>query len=93
MLVFFKKNTTLTTHLILIFVFGILYWLAGFVETRYRMKSVDTDTFIQPIGLFDAFYFSLVTQTTVGYGNVFPQTRFAQVINIIQLIGILYIYI
>jgi hypothetical protein len=89
----FLKNTTLTTHLILVFVFGILYWLAGFVETYYQIKSVDTDTYIQPIGLFDAFYFSLVTQTTVGYGNVFPQTRFAQVINIIQLIGILYIYI
>ena len=38
--------------------------------------------------IFDCFYFSLVTQTTVGYGDIIPHTRFMRIINIFQMFSI-----
>lgn len=88
-----KNNIKLWTHIKVILVFSVLYWLGGILELYYEMKTLETNEYIKPMNMFDAFYFSLVTQTTVGYGNVLPKSRLSQAINIIQLFGLLLIYI
>ena len=85
-------------HLKLVIVFTIIYWIAGQIQEYYEVKILDnngkeTDKSAESISLFNAFYFSLVTQTTVGYGNHVPITKFTQVINTIQLLTIFGIYL
>lgn len=43
--------------------------------------------------MFDCFYFSLITQTTVGYGIIYPKTFLMKLISIIQLLSIYIVYI
>ena len=98
-----KDGKILTTlkiksHIRIIIIFTILYWIAGKIEKLCNLKILDndgreTDEYIIPITLFDAFYFSLVTQTTVGYGNIFPESRLTQIINAFQLISIFGVYL
>ena len=40
------------------------------------------------INLFDCFHFSLITQTTVGYGNMVPVEFYTKCVNILQLLTI-----
>ncbi len=41
---------------------------------------------------FDAFYFSLVTLTTVGYGDITPVSRVARMLAVLEaMVGLLYI--
>ena len=88
-----KKNIKLRTQFIVVIIFTILYWLVRKIETHYKIKSSETNKEVEPINLFDAFYFSLLTQTTVGYNNVLPRTILTRLTNIIQLMSILFIYI
>lgn len=88
-----NKNIKFIKHIKLIIIFGILYWLGGIIETKYKIEPIEKNKYINKMNLFDSLYFSLVTQTTVGYGNVFPRTRLSQIINIIQLICILVVYL
>lgn len=88
-----KKNIKLRTQFIVIIIFTILYWLVRKIESHYKIKSSETNIEVDPINLFDAFYFSLLTQTTVGYSNIIPRTILTQLINIIQLTSLLFIYI
>ena len=41
----------------------------------------------------DALYFSIVTQTTVGYGDIMPKSKRAKVIVSIQILLSMYINI
>ena len=85
------------TNFSLIFLFTILYWVAGKID-KYTKAPLDPnmgDTGWtgsaekpRPISLFDSFYFSLVTQTTVGYGILRPPTPLTKIINICQLFTI-----
>ena len=92
-----KDDLKIATHFKIIILFGILYWIGGKIEEYYGMKVIEdgeeTDELITPISLFDAFYFSLVTQTTVGYGGMIPESRLTQVINIMQLLSIFGVYL
>jgi len=92
-----KDDLKIISHLKIIILFGVLYWIGGKIESYYGMKVIEdgeeTDELINPISLFDAFYFSLVTQTTVGYGDTIPESRLTQVINIMQLLSIFGVYL
>ena len=92
------ENGKFITHLKIILLFSILYWIANQIETKYNMKVLDdsgntTDKPVKPVTFFNAFYFSLVTQTTVGYGKTTPSTKITQVINIMQLLSIFGVYL
>ena len=41
-----------------------------------------------PMNLLECFHFSLVTQTTVGYGHSYPTNLYSRIINIMQLLTI-----
>lgn len=69
-------------HIGLILLFTILYYLA---EKIYSEPQNDKNN---KLTLFDWFHFSLVTQTTVGYGAIIPTTKILKIINTIQLLTI-----
>ena len=79
----------LTCYTITLFVFAFIYNI---------LYKYDNNSFIKrdknkKYHLFDFFYFSLVTQTTVGYGSMVPTSILSKTINAIQLMTIYGIFI
>ena len=84
--------------------FAFFYWIAGHFHKMHpeydpilntRIGEMETDKeknekakeFI-PWTFGECFYFSLVTQTTVGYGDMVSHTRISRIINVLQLLTI-----
>jgi len=75
------------THLSLVFVFATIYWvLHEFVTRKNALVSSHKDK--KDLTWFDCFYFSIVTQTTVGYGDIVAVSTAARAANIIQLLSV-----
>jgi len=87
-----------------VIIFAFFYWMAGHFHKRYpaydpllkpkigeiesekEKKALKTD--FEPWSFAECFYFSLVTQTTVGYGDMVAHTRISRIINVLQLLTI-----
>lgn len=81
--------------------------IATFFQDRvYRNLSIATAVtlgigtivyhFIEKFGWVDAFYFSVTTLTTVGYGDLCPKTEFGKIFTSIYImvgIGIIFGFI
>ncbi len=61
-----------------IFVFGTILWL---VERRHNRRQFRPNL----IGLFDGFWWSAVTMTTVGYGDKAPKTKLGRAIAMVWM--------
>ena len=71
--VFFKKNTKkfLFNSIIIIVIFTIIYWLCG-NKSNFNLYS--------ELSFIDALYFTLCTQSTVGYGDITPKSQSMRII-------------
>ena len=76
-------------HLALVLFFTILYFLTERLFTQKRKKNDIKD----PMSLLECFHFSLVTQTTVGYGHAYPTNIYSRIINMVQLLTIYGVFI
>ena len=74
--------------MVVVMIFTVAYYVANRVERKLGMIDDITGKKIKPRTLFDAFYFTLVTQTTVGYGHYHAVSKITQVINVMQLFTI-----
>lgn len=64
-------------HLLFILFFtGIYYWLS----------HQATEHFGRPLTLFDSLYFSMITQTTIGFGDIVPTSDTAKSICMGQML-------
>ena len=93
-----SKKNSIYLHFILVIIFSFLYWICGKIETYYKMNITDingkkTEEKVEAMNLYHAFYFSLITQTTVGYGHHPAPTIISRSVNILQLICILLLYL
>ncbi len=61
-----------------IFVFGTILWL---VERKHNRRQFRPNI----LGLFDGFWWSAVTMTTVGYGDKAPKTKMGRAIAMIWM--------
>jgi hypothetical protein len=84
-------KSTIKTHLKIVIFFTIVYYIfnlilhsKGFDHIKYNQKNMS---------LLDCFRFSLFTQTTVGYGEIFPIHNMMKLINILQLFTIYGVFI
>ena len=83
-------------HSILILFFAVLYYFAHQYILNFNnnnggllnpnIDNIDSD--VKPISFFDCVRFSLITQTTVGYGSLVPTHTLTKAINVIQLLTI-----
>tara|TARA_B100001063_G_scaffold247188_1_gene291129 strand:- start:3623 stop:3946 length:324 start_codon:yes stop_codon:yes gene_type:complete len=85
----------LLLHFSLVLLFAILYWLSEKFLINYPniTKKYDLGSAGYPATLYECFYFSLLTQTTIGYGvpeniNDGKKNKLIQTVNIIQMISI-----
>lgn len=92
------QKTKIHSHLVLAIIFGILYWISGKIESYFEMTIIDdygrkTEEKVVPMSLSRCLYFSLITQTTVGYGHHNPPTFISETVNTLQLLSILGVYL
>lgn len=92
------QKTRIHSHLILVVIFAILYWISGKIERYFEMTVIDnygreTKEKVVSMSFFRCLYFSLITQTTVGYGHYDPPTIISETVNILQLLSILGVYL
>jgi hypothetical protein len=76
-----KPHYTIGLGLVLILLFALIYWLGNGIR---RLKDEDKDN---RVSLGDAFYFSMVTFTTVGYGDWYPTDKYRKFVMIEGLLG------
>ena len=75
------------SQLSFVIIFSFLYLLLEWYEPGVNFGDInckDKDTWCS--NYLTLFYFSLVTQATVGYGDIVPKTQKAKFLVIIQLI-------
>lgn len=71
--------------------FGIAWGVIALSDFCYYVSgSVLTGGFVQKIGLFESFYLSVITYTTVGYGDYLPMGWIRGVAALEALSGILF---
>jgi len=61
-----------------ILLFALLYFIGGKFATQYLDEE-------EEIHFFDALYFSIVTQSTVGYGDLVPTNTLTKCLTMLQL--------
>ena len=80
----FSTNPTVNNLLL-----NNLFVLLVFYFVYYSMDAVDPNCFGEPLGPGTAFYFTLTTHSTVGYGDIGPKTGKAKLAVTIHLLCIL----
>lgn len=85
------RNPTTPQHAILFFLaisvaFSLLYWvllplLEGTPSLGYGANRLSAPP---SVGFLDCLYFSVTTQTTVGYGDITPVSGLGKVATVIQ---------
>jgi hypothetical protein len=85
----FFKLTTNKYYFILFYasiaiIFALIYWFFGSSEHLYFDKETN-DQSSDNITLLNAFYFAIVSQTTTGYGDILPKSKFMRCMTIFQL--------
>ena len=78
-----KPQYTIILAVVMILIFTIIYWLGNGIR---RLKESDEDD-TEDVSFCDAFYFSVVTFTTVGYGDWYPKDRYRKFVMIEGLVG------
>ena len=88
-----SNKTMFLQHMLLIVLFAFAYYFAHiYIKHIHNRRSLihpdehkHNDTLIT---FFDCLRFSLITQTTVGYGSLIPTHTITKYINFIQLMTI-----
>lgn len=67
--------------------FGVIHFALMRLNIHaYRLREASPGPTSIPEELLDAVYFSLVTQSTVGYGSILPQSVVAKVVTSVQIL-------
>lgn len=72
----------LLTNVVVIFLFSLVYYSMGDID---QWNGVDVNS-----NLFDFFYFSFTTMTTIGYGDISPKVYKTKIVCIFQQLIVLF---
>jgi len=65
--------------------FACVYYALASADERHFRNNTHTTLSDAPIGVIDAIYFSLVTQSTVGFGSIVPTSSLAKLLVSLQV--------
>ena len=71
----------LLSQLMVIPIFAIIYWVINKYEQGKHFKGLGGD---EPFT--DFLYYSMVTQTTVGYGDITPISTHTRILAMVQML-------
>jgi len=74
-----RMRLTLRSYLELIISFSLLYVYLGLVNQGNVIKGADS--------MLDSLYFSVITITTLGYGDIKPITDVAKIFSMIEVLS------
>ena len=74
-----KLTRLIAIQIFIMISFGIFYYYIGTTNNNHF-------TMRQNMTPLDALYLSIVTQTTVGYGDISPKSDLARVVSMIQMV-------
>ena len=57
-----------------------------FALIHFIASSYDENNYNMPLSIIDAFYFSAVSQTSTGFGDIIPTTDLTKIITICQML-------
>ena len=83
-----KQMMFVVRHIVAVFFFAVLYYLAY----KYYDKMYDFHK-DKEYGFGDFLYFSLGTQTTIGFGDIYPTHPLTRFITALQLLSVITIII
>lgn len=86
-----KKGLFFIRHLSIVLLFALMYYISSiYIKNSVNIKNKDKNN---KLSFWDCLYFSLVTQTTVGYGDIVMTHNFTRLINFIQLLTIYGVFV
>ncbi len=74
--------SSIISNILVVIVFAELYWILDQDETE------DHFGFEGPL---DAYYFSTVTSSSVGYGDILPLSKKAKMLNMVHIMTIFFV--
>jgi voltage-gated potassium channel Kch len=78
--------------ILVVTLFSMLFIGAGVVNAIYQMQE---DSYYYPVGEdFDfvaAFYYMIVTSSTLGYGDIYPKQSLSRMVSVILILTMVYI--
>jgi hypothetical protein len=77
-------------YILLIFTFALIYWYFGSSEHLIFNKESNNSNHIT---LLNAIYFSTVSQTSTGFGDITAKSKFMRIITICQLLTVIYLFV
>ena len=90
-----KSLKFLLLQFLVVILFSVLYWISEKFLIKYPNigKKYNLGSSGYPASFYECFYFSLLTQTTIGYGvpeniNDGEKNLLIEIINVIQMISI-----
>ena len=72
-------------QLIMVFVFAFAYWILTHANRCPEGNNCEFYGLGSHSSLMDFFYYSLTTQTTVGFGDIVPMSKMARILSILQM--------
>ena len=70
------RNTLIISHITILIVFMCIYY---FIYTLDNTTFDRTSNKNKPLTFFDLCYFTCVTHTTLGYGDIFPTKTITEI--------------
>lgn len=81
--------TLLSEVLLCVVLFAFVYYILALQKNIHFKNTTSLVTNSQEINIVDALYFSLVTQSTVGYGSIVPVSMISKICVSFQVLSTL----
>ena len=81
-----NKIQFIALYTLFIFIFAMIYWYFGSSEHFSFKESANSNQ----ITFLDAIYYSTVSQTSTGFGDITAKSKFMRTITICQLLTFIY---
>lgn len=87
-----KQIKFLIRHISSIFIFAILYYISHYyVESKGFKTLVDKEQDKKHYSFWEILYFSIGTQTSIGYGDIYPTHTTTKILTALQMLSVVII--